>query len=254
MVLPSFHLRCVDLLVDGIARQQALVGAHRMHPAVLQDDDLVGVHHGGDALGDDELGHIPQLRQSGADLPLSGGVHGAGGVVENQDFRPLEQGTGDAQPLLLPAGDVHAPLAQVGVQALWHPLQKFGGAGHPAGRPQLLVARVRFPPPQILPHGAGEENVLLEHDAHRVPQSPEIVLPHIPAAHPDRPLGGVVQPGNELHQGSLGRASTAQDAQKSNNTHFPFKEDKAKDFPSTSGKLISGTLTPTATFLIKSRR
>lgn len=29
--------------------------------------DLVGVHHGGDALGDDELGHIPQLRQSGAD-------------------------------------------------------------------------------------------------------------------------------------------------------------------------------------------
>ena len=188
------------------------MGAHRMHPAVLQDDDLVGVHHGGDALGDDELGHIPQLCQSGADLPLSGGVHGAGGVVEDQDFRPLEQGTGDAQPLLLPAGDVHASLAQVGVQALWHPLQKFGGAGRPTGRPQLLVARVRFPPPQILPHGAGEENVLLEHDAHRVPQSPEIVLPHIPAAHPDRPLGGVVQPGNELHQGSLGRASTAQDA------------------------------------------
>ena len=47
------------------------MGAGGVDPAVLQDDDEVGVHHGGHPLGDDDLGHSGELGQGGANV--SGG-------------------------------------------------------------------------------------------------------------------------------------------------------------------------------------
>ncbi len=70
-------------------------------PAVQQDDE-VGILDRGDPLGDDELGGLGNLLPEGpADEGVGLGVHGGGGVVENEDLGMLEQGPGDAQPLLL---------------------------------------------------------------------------------------------------------------------------------------------------------
>lgn len=40
----------------------------------------------------------------------------------------------------------------------------------------------------------------------------DIILPHVPAAYPDTSFGGIVEAGNELYQGTLGRSGTAQNA------------------------------------------
>lgn len=40
----------------------------------------------------------------------------------------------------------------------------------------------------------------------------DIILPHVPAAYPDSSFGGVVEAGNELYQGALGRAGATQNA------------------------------------------
>ena len=64
----SFHLGCINFLVDGVIRQQLLVGAHGVNFAVIQNHDHVGIHHRGDALGNDELGYIGQGGQRMADL------------------------------------------------------------------------------------------------------------------------------------------------------------------------------------------
>jgi hypothetical protein len=48
-------------------------------------------------------------RKTPADLRVGTGVHGAGGIVQNQDLRLFEQRPRDAQPLLLPAGHIAPP-------------------------------------------------------------------------------------------------------------------------------------------------
>ena len=76
----------------------------------------------------------------------------------------------------------------------------------------LLVGGVLLAPAQVLLDGAGEQHVLLEHHGHLLPQGLHVVVPHVHAAHQHPALGGVVQPGDELHQGGLGGAGAAQDA------------------------------------------
>ena len=82
--------------------------------APLQDEDLVGVPDGAQALGDDEggpPGH--QGAQRLLDLLLGLGVDARGGVVQDQDARVEEERAGDRDPLLLPAGERDAPLADL---------------------------------------------------------------------------------------------------------------------------------------------
>ena len=75
-----------------------------------------------------------------------------------------------------------------------------------------LVVGVRVAPLQVVPDGAGEEHVLLQHNAHGVPQGGQVVVPHVAAADPHGALGGVVQAGDQLDQRGLGRAGAADDA------------------------------------------
>ena len=88
---------------------------------VVEDDYLVGVADGADALGDDDDGGVLQVLGEGAAyLGLGGGVDRGGGVVEYEYRGVPEHGAGDAEPLLLAAGDVHAALVEPGVEALGH--------------------------------------------------------------------------------------------------------------------------------------
>ena len=85
------------------------MGVKGVHPAVVQHQDAVGVLDAGNALGNDDFGGAgDDPGKGGADLGISGGVNRGGGVVQNQHLGPLQQGPGDAQPLLLAAGDVGA--------------------------------------------------------------------------------------------------------------------------------------------------
>ena len=95
------------------------MGAVSGNAAVVQDQDLVGVLYGRDALGDDDDGGILQIGGEGlADGGLCGAVHSGGGVVQNEHRRLSQHGPGNAQPLFLSAGDVGAALGKHGVEAI----------------------------------------------------------------------------------------------------------------------------------------
>ena len=146
-----------------------------------------------------------------ADLGVRGHVHGAGGVVKDQHARALEKRAGNAEALLLAAGDVDAALTQVPVEAA-DAVKELVHAGHAADLEELLVASVGRAPLQVLPDGADEQHVLLEHDAHGVPQRGEVVLAHVVAAHGHPSGGDVVEARDELHERGLARARGTQDA------------------------------------------
>ena len=65
------------------------MGPHRVYPSVVQYHDLVRVHDGQDTLGDDQLCHGGDGLQSLSYPALCGRVHGAGGVVKDEDLRPF---------------------------------------------------------------------------------------------------------------------------------------------------------------------
>ena len=61
------------------------MGADALDPSIVQDHDLIRIPHRGNALGDDDLGHIRQLLpEHTPDLCLRGRIHGTGGIIQNQ--------------------------------------------------------------------------------------------------------------------------------------------------------------------------
>ena len=181
--------------------------------AVIHDEDHVRVHDGGNALGDDDLrglGDVGLEARTNQRVGLR--VDGAGGVVEDEDLRLLEKGAGDAQSLLLAAGDVGAALLDMCLISLGEGFNKIICLRQFAGFNQLLVRGVFVAPAQVLGDGAGEEQVFLQHHGHGVSERVGVVLAHVHAADLHAALGHVVEPRNELDEGRLARARAAQDA------------------------------------------
>jgi hypothetical protein len=80
------------------------VGAAFGDAALVEHDDLVGIDHGGEPVGNDDRGpprgHVADRRLDGG---LGAAVERAGRLVEDQDRRVLQQRARDRHPLLLAA-------------------------------------------------------------------------------------------------------------------------------------------------------
>ena len=99
--------------------------------AAVDHEDLVGVTHGGEPVGDHQGGAALQRGVQGAlDGVLRLGVQVGGGLVEHHDVRRLEQQPSDRQPLALPAGE---PVATV-------PHHRVEAVGQRATRPRSVRA------------------------------------------------------------------------------------------------------------------
>ena len=84
-----------------------------------------------------------------------------------------------------------------------HPLDELIGAGGLAGGDTLLLRGIRVAPAQVFQDGAREQGVLLQHHGHLIAQSLHVILTHVQAAHPDRPLVHIVQPADQVDQAAL---------------------------------------------------
>ena len=134
--------------------------------AVVEDDDLVGVAHRGEAVRDRD--HRPALRE-----PLERGLHRAlglrverrGGLVEDEDRGIAQDRPRDRDALLLAAREPVAALADDGLVALGErgdQVVDLPGAG---GLLDLVVRRVGPGEAEVLPHRGVEQVRLLRDDA-----------------------------------------------------------------------------------------
>ena len=79
----------------------------------------------------------------------------------------LEQRARDAQTLLLATRNTGAALAQLAVQPA-DAIKELVHARRAASREKFIVRRLRIAPLQVLAHGAREQHILLQHNAHGV--------------------------------------------------------------------------------------
>ena len=148
-----------------------------------------------DAVGDDEEDAVPLHAVEGVpNFRVRLRVHGAHGVVEDQDGRLLHEGPGNSHPLELAAGEGHAPLAHQGVVALLKAHDHVVD-GSDAGRLlHFFIGGGGVHDADVLPDGAGVEEGLLEHDPDVPAKAGVVDVVDVHAADGDLPPGAGVEP------------------------------------------------------------
>ena len=88
--------------------------------SAFEDEDLVGVADGGEAMGYDEAGAVFHEAVEGfLDEALGGGIHAGCGFVEDEDGWIFEEGAGDGKALFLADAEFNSALPERCVEAFW---------------------------------------------------------------------------------------------------------------------------------------
>ena len=188
------------------------MGALAHNAPFVQHQNLVGVEHGGNALGHNDDGGVPGLLFQGAAQSHVGlEVQSGETVVKQIDFRIFGNGPGDGKPLFLPAGHVGAALGDGAFVPFGLGLDEFGGLGDGGGLAGVLVGDLGPAELQVALNGAAEQHPFLGHIAQ---QGAQLGLGHIPHVHPvnaHAAFGGVKEAGDQVQQGALAAAGGPDD-------------------------------------------
>ncbi len=189
-------------------------------PALPEHDDPVGEGERRQSVGHNESGPVRGHFPDGANDGVAGlHVHLADGVVQQQDGRFPEEGPGQGDPLLLPAGQDHPPLPHDGVQPLGERPDGVGNRGPVQGLPELVLGHGFVFEGDVLPDGSGEQKRLLGDEGDEPPEIRQRAFPSVHAAHGHRPFLGVVEPGDEVEQRRLPGPRRTDDPQGSAPVH-----------------------------------
>jgi hypothetical protein len=168
------------------------VGALFKDTPASQDQDTVGAPHGREAVGDHDGGATGEEASQGLFyLRLRFQVHAARRFVEDEEFGIGDQGAGEGDELALPDGEPATPFADLGLVALREAPDKVVGPDGFGGGDYLLLGGVRAAVADVVLYGAGEEEGVLEHDAHVAAQRRAPDVAKVLAVHLDLTLRGV---------------------------------------------------------------
>ena len=184
------------------------MGAGIIQMTALEDEDLVGMDQGGQAVADDDHRAAGRNATEVADEDgLALGVERARGLVEDQDARRGQQRARDRQPLALAARQVAGVFLQQGVVALWQALDELVGAGGLGGGHDLLEAGIGARHRDVLAHAAAEHEVVLQHHADAAAQVGEVDFADVDAVEAHHALLHRIEALDQAREGGLARAA-----------------------------------------------
>ena len=141
--ISSVTSRATSAAYSAAALEQLLVGAALDDPALVEHDDLVGVAHGREPVGDrDRRAPLGQPLELGLDGRLGLRVERARRLVEDQHRRVAQDRPRDRHPLLLAAREAVAALADDRVVAVGQRRDQVVDPRRPRRVLDLLVGRV----------------------------------------------------------------------------------------------------------------
>ena len=150
------------------------MASHLSDPLIGDIQYPVTVLDGGEPVGDDEGSAALQEGVKALLYQALGlGVDGGGGLVQHQYLRVTEQCARESHQLALTLGKARAALVDLGVVPVLHPTYELVGADGLGGLYDLLVGGVQAAVADIVHDGAGEDEAVLEHDAHLAAQGVE---------------------------------------------------------------------------------
>src|SRR5271155_2333260 len=130
--------------------------------ALLQDDDPVSPEHGRQAVRDYNRGTARRQRGERAlHSKLRFGVERARRLVEQQDRRVSQDGSGDRKALTLPAREAHALLAEKRGETAWQVVEELGRVRRLGGGADLRPCGARSTEADIFPSIGAEDHRIL---------------------------------------------------------------------------------------------
>ena len=98
----------IEVGVEAALGEELIVAALLHNVAVPHDENQIRVLNGGEAVGDDEAGAaFHQIGHGLLDEVLGAGIHGGGGLVQNQNLVVGQNGPGDGEPVSYTHLDVY---------------------------------------------------------------------------------------------------------------------------------------------------
>lgn len=186
------------------------VGAFFDNAAVVENNDFVGIAHGGKAVGNDEdcaaTVELFKLLHDGAFVVS---IERVGGFVEEDIFRFFVYGAGYEQPLLLPLAKAHSFSPDVGLEAHRQALYVAKQAGAAGCLPHAVDVGVVGGRGDIVGNVVGENHSFLKH-------RPDLVAPKVGAdvrkvssANSDAPFRWGVEAEEQFHKRCFSAAACA---------------------------------------------
>src|SRR6266487_6747009 len=135
------------------------------------------------------------------------GIESRGGLVQDQDWRVLEERAGDGEALLFPAGEPESPLADLGLVSPRQPRDELAGEGESGGIFKVSVRGLGSAIAQILCDRAGQQYGLLSDDCDVLAQRSQRHVSEVGPVDGNEAPRKVVKPWQELSQGRLPSAA-----------------------------------------------
>ena len=150
--------------------------------ATVQHQDLMAVGQGTEPVRHDQ--HGPAKRDAldvGIDQRLAFRIERAGGLIQDQDARIMDQRPRDRQTLALAAGQIGRTFLDPGLIAFGQTLDELLGAGQAGGAHRIAQGQAGAAGQDIVLDAAAEQEVFLQHHAEAAPQMRQIDLPQVGA-------------------------------------------------------------------------
>lgn len=101
-ITAAFQLRIIDFLIDCIVLYQILMCVKCINLTIVQHKDSVSRLNTGDTLGNNDLRRARDFfRKRSPDACIRRRIYRACRIIQDQDFRFLQKGTGNTQTLFL---------------------------------------------------------------------------------------------------------------------------------------------------------
>jgi len=188
--------------VAAVAGQQLVVRAGLHQLPVFQDEDRVRILNCAQAVGNNDRSEPTAPRKEAVERVLNDrlrlAVEVGRGLVEQEHLRVLEDGPRDGHPLLLPAGQPHAPLPDLGSVAAGEALDEGVGIGQFAGAPHRIVVGLGVRVADVFRHGARKERGVLRHQGDAPTQRLEVEGAHVLPVNRHAPLLRVPEARDEI--------------------------------------------------------
>src|SRR5216684_6065594 len=209
----DLHLQVMQPRITAALADQLVVRAVLDDAAALEGDDAIDAADGRKSVGDDE--HGPALDDPPhivLDDALALVIESARRLVEDQNSRIHDEGAGDGDPLLLPAREAAASLADDGVITFGQLQDEVVRAGERGGGDDTLHRHRRIGERNVVPHRRVEEDVFLQHDSDLPAQPGNIRYGEIDAIDRDPPALRHIETLDKLGERALARTRRTDDA------------------------------------------
>ena len=154
------------MCVDSLFLNQFLMGTPFGDAVVRDDQNLIRSVDGGQPVGDGDGGAVfGEHIQALLNPALAFVVQCAGGFIQNQDGRILQEYAGDGNALLLAAGEPGSPFSHKGVIAVGKGLDEVVYVGFFGGVDDFFHGSAGLAVGDVFPDSAAEQVDILLNDA-----------------------------------------------------------------------------------------